>query len=339
MQSSPLVDELFQGHIELERGDGWVKPWRLPHSRRALFPSPDEGLLARAETASGVRLQLATESRRIRLCLQPLPDAAPAAGRSGFHFDISLGGELLDSVAVPPGGEEAVFDGLPEGDKTVEIWLSQEIPVALVDLQADAPCRPVPDDRPRWVTYGSSLTHCVRAHSPARTWPAIVARDYGLHLTSLGYGGDCHLDPMVGRMIRDLPADYIGLKLGTNMMSGSASDRTFRALAIGLLETIRDGHPDTPIAVVSPICHPPRETTPNVVGMTIELMRQRLSEACRVLRDRGDTNLHYVDGLDLMGPDQVHLYADGIHPSAEGYRFLAKAYGRVVAPKLGLVEA
>ena len=57
-------------------------------------------------------------------------------------------------------------------------------------------------------------------------------------------------------MIRDLPADAIGLKLGINMTSGSVSDRTCRALAIGLIKTIRDGHPDTPLAVVSPICHP-----------------------------------------------------------------------------------
>ena len=74
---------------------------------------------------------------------------------------------------------------------------------------------------------------------------------------------------MVGRMIRDLPADLIGLKLGINMMSGSCNDRTFRAAAIGLIQTIRDGHADTPMAVVSPIYNAPREQTPNPVGMSV----------------------------------------------------------------------
>ncbi len=65
-------------------------------------------------------------------------------------------------------------------------------------------------------------------------------------------------------------------------------------------------------------------------------MRQRLAEACDVLQAQGDSNLHYVDGLSIMGPDDVDLYIDGIHPSAEGYRFLAKGWAREVAPKLGL---
>ena len=70
--------------------------------------------------------------------------------------------------------------------------------------------------------------------------------------------------------------------------------------------------------------------------MTLQLMRQRLAEACDVLRAHGDANLHYVDGLSVMGPDDVGLYIDGIHPSAEGYRFLAAGWAREVAPKLGL---
>ena len=40
MRDNPLQPEFFQGHLSLEHGDGWTKPWRLPHDRRALFPSP-----------------------------------------------------------------------------------------------------------------------------------------------------------------------------------------------------------------------------------------------------------------------------------------------------------
>ena len=108
----------------MERGDGWVKPWRLPCSRRALFSAPDEGLLGRAETTSGVRLRLSTESRKLRLSFQSLPTTEPAAGRSGSHFDLTIERDLVASTSVPPGGEEAVFDDLPAGDKIVEIWLS-----------------------------------------------------------------------------------------------------------------------------------------------------------------------------------------------------------------------
>ena len=150
----------------------------------------------------------------LRLRFLPLGPVPESTLREVFHFDLTIEGELVASEPAAPGAEEVVFAGLPAGDKVVELWLLQEVPVAVVALESEKPCTPVADERPRWVTYGSSLTHCVRAHSPARTWPAIVARRRGLHLTSLGFGGQCHLDGMVGMLIRELPADYITLKIG-----------------------------------------------------------------------------------------------------------------------------
>jgi len=335
MQSSPLVDEMFHGHVELERGDGWVKPWRLPWRRRALFPSPDEGLLARAETASGVRLRLATKARRLRLRLCPLPRTAPAVERDAFHFDLTIDGELLISAAVPPGGDAADFADLPAGDKVVEIWLSQEVPVALAGLEGDAVARPAPDTRPRWVTYGSSLTHCVRAHSPARTWPAIVARRHDLHLTNLGFGGQCHLDPMLGSVIAALPADYISLKLGINTVSGSLSARTYPAAVVGLVHTIRQQHPDTPLALVSPMGYPPHETEPNPVGYTIGGMRRDMEDVYNRLVGLGDDHLIYVNGLEVFSLELIERHTeDQCHPGPDGIEIQADNFDGAVMKRL-----
>lgn len=335
MHSANLVDELFQGHIELQREGATVKPWRLPYTRRALFPSPDEGLLARAETTSGVRLRLRTSASHLSLHFCPLPDSAPAAGRDGFHFDLTIDGELIHSVPVVPGGRRADFPNLPDGDKTLEIWLSQEIPVTITDLQADAPVAPAVDERPRWVTYGSSLTHCVRAHSPARTWPAIVARRRGLQLTSLGFGGQCHLDPMVGHVIADQPADYITLKLGINTIGGSLNGRTYPALIVGLVHTIRQTHPDIPMALVSPIGYTPRETDPGPNNYTISGMRRDMEDVHRRLVELGDTNLLYVDGLEVFDLDLIERYAeDQCHPDGDGIEIQADNFDRAVMRKL-----
>lgn len=331
MQASPLTDKLFQGQIELQHGDGWIKPWRLPYGRRALFPSPDEGLLARAETTSGVRLRFETASACVRLKFLPLPTAAPAAGREGFHFDLTIDGELLLSTSVAPGGQEALFADLPAGDKIVELWLSQEVPVAVTGLEGDAPCLPAEDVRKKWVTYGSSLTHCVRAHSPARTWPAVVARRRGLHLTSLGFGGQCHLDAMVGTVIADLPADYITLKLGINTIGGSLSARTYPAAVVALMHIIRQRHPDTPIALVSPIGYPPRETDPNPVGYTIGAQRRDMEDVFNRLQGLGDSNLIYVNGLEVFDLELIEQYTeDQCHPDGDGIEIQAQNFDRAV---------
>ena len=91
--------------------------------------------------------------------------------------------------------------------------------------------------------------------------------------------------------------------------------RTFRPAVIGFVHIVREKHPDTPLVVISPIFSPPRETTPNAAESTLTQMRVEVAEAVDAMQDRGDTNLHYVDGLDLFGPDLAHLLPDDLHPT------------------------
>ena len=135
--------------------------------------------------------------------------------------------------------------------------------------------------------------------------------------------------------MRDLPADYLSMKVGINIYGlNSLNERTFRPAVIGFVQTVRDGHPDTPLAVISPILSAPREQTPNRVGMTLRLMREEIAAAVAALRAHGDHNLHYVDGLRLMGPEQAHLIPGDTHPSAEGYKVMARRFLRYVVDDL-----
>lgn len=65
-------------------------------------------------------------------------------------------------------------------------------------------------------------------------------------------------------------------------------------------------------------------------------MGRLIAEAVAVLRERGDANLHYVDGLTLFGHAFAHHMLDQLHPDAESYRVLDDRYGQVVMPLLGL---
>jgi hypothetical protein len=231
------------------------------------------------------------------------------------------------------------FEGLPAGDNTYAVWLSQSAPVLLrsIGVPDDAKLEPVTDRRPRWITYGSSISHCGAAHSPARTWPATAARMGDLALTCLGYGGQCHLDPMIARMIRDTPADMISLKVGINIQGGSSlSPRTFKPAVIGAVQIIREKHPDTPIAVISPIISPPRETTDNAVGLSLSKMRAELEDAvARLVSVTGDCNLYYFNGLDLFGEDLVADYLpDLLHPNGDGYEIMGRRFAELILPTL-----
>jgi hypothetical protein len=242
------------------------------------------------------------------------------------------------------------FDGLAAGDKHVEVWLPQNASTMLRELRLDGGASveaPPASDRRRWVHYGSSISHCMEARRPTGTWPAVVARSADVDLYSLGLAGQCHLDHFAARTIRDLPADLISLKLGINLVNAdSMRERAFVPSVHGFLDTVRDGHPDEPIVVISPIICPaaedhPGPTLPNAEGtfdvidrptelmlgaLSLTRIRQLLETVVAQRRQAGDTNLHYLHGHELFGIDDIGDLPDGLHPNSEGYQRMGERF-------------
>ena len=316
----------WQGIVSIRRDVDSVMPWRLPEDRLELYPP--EGLQKCGSNPAGVRLSFRSDTELVEGDL--VPDAESTA------VDLYVDGVFQTSA--PLGGRSGFsFKGLHAGEKLIELWLPQlgTFRLKSLGLSDGATLSPFEDTRPRWITYGSSISHCGAAESPSQTWPAIVAREHGLDLTCLGYGGNCHMDPMIARMIRDTPADYISIKIGINIHSkASLGPRTFRPAVIGFVETVREKHPDTPFAVVSSIVSPPKEVALNGAKMSMESMRYEASEAVSALQAHGDKNLHYVDGLRILGPEDAHMLPDDVHPDAEGYKFMGRRFLDEVAVPL-----
>ncbi|MBP7659901.1 MAG: lipase, partial [Burkholderiaceae bacterium] len=215
---------------------------------------------------------------------------------------------------------------------------------------------PVPGQR-RWIHYGSSISHCMEAAQPTGTWPAVAARRAGWHLQSLGFGGQCHLDPFVARTIRDAQADLISIKAGINVINAdSMRERVFAPALHGFLDTIREGRPDTPIVLVSPIfCpsaeHRPGPTQPDAAGkfvtlagheaiqagcLTLTRVREILADVVDVRRRGGDRQLHYLDGLRLFGAADAADLPDDLHPNPAGYVRMGERFVREVFSSDGL---
>ena len=325
MQLKPDAPQLtWQGAVSLQKTEDWVMPWRTPHPMHVLFPEP---LLERSAMPAGVRISFRSNTTQVS-------GNIVAQNESGL-LDLCCDGEIVASLDLTQ-KDNFDFDGLSDGEKLIELWLPQFGSFQLRSLEIDdgATLQPFTDAHPRWVTYGSSITQCRTAASPTQTWPAIVARQHGLSLTCLGYGGQCHLDAMVARMIRDLPADYISMCLGINIQGASSlGPRAFRPAIIGAVQIVREKHPDIPLVLMSPICSPPREENPNAVGFHLKGMREEVQAAAEALQSHGDRHVHYVDGLSVFGSDYTHLLPDALHPDAEGYRVMGKNFITEVAAK------
>lgn len=314
---------------------------------------------------SGVRLELTTAATeldlrfrlsRTRLTWVPLPLAPAVLAVTADEFEhvyVFDEGDLVDadisfSQTVNPGRDSRLRVALPQTatPRTVTIWLPHTAGLTLLSLEADAQVIPTEPTGPKWVHYGSSISHCREADSPLGVWPVIAARHLGWNVTNLGLAGNAQLDGFAARTIRDNAADLITVKVGINIVNaGSMRERTFTPAVHAFLDTIREGQPTTPIVLISPICCPAHEHTPGpsewgqtgrVVGtsisrtpldgqLTLSDIRATLSEIVDTRRG-SDPDLAYLDGRALFGESDVHLLPDGLHPNAEGYQLIATRF-------------
>lgn len=314
----------WQGVVSVEKTGETLMPWRTPHDEHVLFPEP---LLERSAMPAGVRISFRSNTTYI--------SGNIVEQRDSGMLDLCCNGEFIASYDLR-GKNSFVFENLSDKDKRIELWLPQfgRFQLRHLEIEKGASIAPYIDKRPKWITYGSSITQCRSAASPVQTWPGIVARSKRFNLTCLGYGGQCHLDAMVARMIRDLPANYISMCLGINIQGASSlGQRAFRPAIIGAVQIIREKHTDIPIVLMSPIYCPNREENPNAVGFNLQKMREEVEAAANALQSYGDENIHYVSGLDVFGADFVDLLPDNLHPDAEGYRVMGNNFVSVVADK------
>jgi hypothetical protein len=374
----PVTADLLRGALDLERTDHGVLPHRLPARARAQCA---DGQLAMAEAQpSGVRLVLRTRATAVELdTLRTKVAYQGAPPRPDGVYDLLVDGRLAGRASVTGGNVLMVdmatgsaetlpgpvgtvrFTGLPDRVKVVEIWLPHNEITQLVALRTDAPVEAVSEEGRRvWLHHGSSISHGSDAASPSTTWPALAASLGGVELINLGLGGSALLDAFTARALRDTPADLISLKIGINLVNTDLMRlRAFTPAVHGFLDTIREGHPATPLLVVSPILCPIHEDTPGPSApdfsnlstgklqfraagdpaeraggkLTLNVIRDELA---RVVKQRAtdDPNLHYLDGRDLYGEaDFAELpLPDQLHPDAAthrriGERFAALAFG------------
>jgi hypothetical protein len=366
----PLEEGLVRGALELETTEQGVLPHRLPEWARRQIP--DEQLAMAEAQPSGVRLAFRSEATTIELDVLPTKMAyVGAPPRPDGVYDLLVDGRLAGrstagggnvrttdmttgAVVTTPGPvSTVVFSGLGTREKDIEIWLPHNEITELVALRTDAPVGVFPvDGRTTWLHHGSSISHGSNAESPSTTWPALAASLGDVDLVNLGFGGSALLDPFTARAMRDAPADLISVKIGINLVNTDVMRvRAFGPAVHGFLDTIREGHPTTPLLVVSSILCPIHEHTPGPAAadltllsagqlsftatgdptdrtrLTLTTIREELAGITQ-LRAESDPNLHYLDGRELYGePDAAAMpLPDELHPDAATHRLIGERF-------------
>ena len=359
--------ECVRGALERETdADGGVTFHRAPRTGRAAVGSTALDYVS--ATPSGVRLEGVTDAAVIEVEIGILRALYPGTASEGSAFDVVVDAVAREAVVVTaerivpidlatggvelgPGARSTIRIDLGQGgqERAFEIWFPVVAVLTLIDVRipAGAALRPLVDERPIWVHHGSSISQASDAGRPLRTWPAMVAQATERSLVNLGLAGQCHLDPFIARAIRDQPASQISLELGINVVNlDSMRERTFIAALHGFLDIIREGHPHTPILIVSPLLCPVHEHNPGPTmwgtdgvifaparggdissgALTVSRVRQLIDTAVTRRRAAGDGSLHVLDGRVLLGSGDVDNLHDGLHPSVAGQAKIAERF-------------
>ncbi|MFE6494888.1 GDSL-type esterase/lipase family protein [Streptomyces sp. NPDC057748] len=372
--TTPVTVDILRGFLDVEPTAHGLLPHRLP--ARARRQIPDNQLAVAEAQPSGVRLAFRTRATTIELDTLPTKRVyrgfpAPADG----VYDLLVDGRLAAQATVPGGNVRTItdmvtqsaelregpagtarFTGLPAREKDIEIWLPHTEITELIALRTDVPVEPARDSGRRvWLHHGSSISHGSNAAHPTAIWPALAAAQGEVELVNLGFGGSALLDPFTARAMRDTPADLISVKIGINVVNADVMRlRAFTPAVHGFLDTIREGHPTTPLLVVSPVLCPVQEDTPGPLApdfdggtlrfkatgdpaeraagrLTLNVIRDELARIAEQ-RTADDPNLHYLDGRELYGEKDYAEFPlpDEVHPDPSGHRRIGENFARLV---------
>ncbi|MBK1809850.1 hypothetical protein JHL18_04245 [Clostridium sp. YIM B02505] len=315
----------FEGAVSVEENNEYCAPWRIDFKEKELFPVLKDKV---GKFCSGVRLCFTTNAQYIALQMAEIDEDT-------LILDVFVEGAFNQQIKISDTSPIAL-EGLREGTKQIEIWLTQNQTFKLKKLfiNKGAKISKTLDYRKRWIHYGSSISQSNAATSPSKTWAAMTAQKLNLNLTNLGFSGECVFDPMVGMKMRDLEADYITLKLGINTYPGLQTERMFAPNVIGIIKSIRERHPYTPLAIISPIYCEAREIEKGACGLSLTEMRVSLEQIVNIFKSYGDRNIFYISGLEILNEESKQHLPDGLHPDADAQYIMSDNFTNKVFSRM-----
>lgn len=284
-----------------------------------------------ATVPAGVRLELDGDATSVVVHYTTATGESGVRGDGGgLTFEAWTRDERVDAVAAVVGAGAAELRlGDRPGPVTIHL---PEVMRPRIDGLEPVGGELVPGaEKPRWVAYGDSILEGWVASAPALAWSARVARTLDLDVVNLGYAGAARGEIASAEAVAGLDASVVTLSYGTNCWSMIPnSDAMIAAGFDAFLTIVRQGHPTTPLIVVSPIRRPDAETTPNRLGATLSSLRATIEDVVAT-RIPDDPNLVLVRGERLVDDAQL---PDRIHPDDDGHAAIADAVGDAIRTAL-----
>ncbi|MEV8451675.1 hypothetical protein AB0467_06015 [Streptomyces sp. NPDC052095] len=337
----------FNGAVSLQRGEGWVAPWRVPFDRaRLYFP---EGGIGRAGMPSGVALVLTTDTDHVELdylcsrCPDNIVELAEDIEQLE-SIDVVVDGvrrgrralsasRSTETLRLDLGGAEggARRDDGARPVRRVELWLPLYAQFRMIDLRIDeGATASVPAPNPnRWVHYGGSLSQGMGADSPLTNYVQSSRWRDDLDLVSLARGKGTHLEPVFADLVAELRPRYLTMAVGGMVyLTGSLNPYTYLTNMLGFVKRVVDTVPDCEVVVLLAPASPRFRDRKGPGGLTATEWATVHDAAVAAVMEWGDGRVHPV--RQWTDVDESDFLADGIHLTSDAHR----RYGAYLAERI-----
>lgn len=340
-ENSPVQRIAFPDPRVAVNGLGWwneePKLQRLPERLKASMPSKVWKL---AQAPAGVRLRLRTDSLHLTLSATTgTYKLAPSPPTALIGVDIYVDGRYLGS-GLPGENAELIKEwalGTAATMHDVEIYLPIGSPTSIKEIVLDAGAKlespaPYAQEKPI-VYYGSSITQGAQASNPGVAFPSILGRWLKMDFINLGFSGNGLGEPALARAVAEIPAAVYVVDYWANPPP-DVYEKTFPEF----IAIIRAKHPETPIVVTGPYYNP-SEVFGSRMGQYQLEKRKLIPRLVAEKQKAGDRNIHYVDGFDLISPEQADALSDARHANSYGMFLYARGLEPVIRKVLHLPPA
>ena len=313
---------LQTGCIQTEPTSSGLILRRLTSKQLAHFKSLGEPSDIRARCAAGIMLCFDTDSPTLDLTGRILTGARTYAG-----FDVEVDGRVIEAHRIDTSPETRtlrLFD-LPAGPtRRIVVTFPQSAIVELdaLTLASGSKAAASASNRKRYLAIGDSITHGMDARGPSSAYAVQLARLLDMELLNVGVGG--HIYDLEA-LDDDLPfkPDLVTIAYGTNDWSRGTSQAEIAATVKQYLTRLLESTAAAAsVYVLTPIWRQNGdEAKPS--GTLVEFSSAIATAASTFEAVR------VVDGTTLV-PHLPDLYADGVHPSDEGFLHYAINLGRAI---------
>ncbi|WP_135550389.1 SGNH/GDSL hydrolase family protein [Paenibacillus cymbidii] len=311
--------DYYRNLLRLEETAEGVRPVRFTQQQLDHF-AIGEVYRVRSLCPAGVSIALMTNAEWLELELK-----VDGTVRTHLHAMATVNDRWTSLIGCDPLGELPrsvtlrfqLQPRMPEGSSgvacKVEVFLPQYAWLTVTDVRLTPGASVAPaEDRPslRLLCLGDSITQGADSRNPAGTYPVRLARLLNAELLNQGVGGH-DFDP--DSFDPELPyePDLITIAYGINDWAKDKTAATIAANATRLLERLTARYSGVPVLLATPIWY--SKSGDIKASGTVADVRTAIADAVG-----GFAQVRVVDGLELVPPFE-YLYADGLHPTDEGF--------------------